>query len=177
MPRCSAWPFEQQPSTHLPEHRGTPGRVTRMVIQAIGVGTFRGQCPEYCGAQHSLMAFEVIALRRAEFDSCLTGSRSRVGSLLHQNSARPRSLHESRLRRMPHRAWRCREPSRTRPHAGGNASPDWSRPASRQHRQHCGLGRKLPAPQTRKRDAVLRSARSHQLGSLSATSGLQMSRC
>jgi cytochrome c oxidase subunit II len=49
----------------------TPGRVTRMVVQADRAGTFRGQCAEYCGAQHSLMAFEVIALPRAEFDAWL----------------------------------------------------------------------------------------------------------
>jgi cytochrome c oxidase subunit 2 len=47
----------------------TPGRVTRLVIQADRPGTFRGQCAEYCGAQHSLMAFEVIALPRPEFDA------------------------------------------------------------------------------------------------------------
>ncbi len=49
----------------------TPGRTTRMVIEADRRGTFRGQCAEYCGAQHSLMAFEVIALPPAEFDAWL----------------------------------------------------------------------------------------------------------
>jgi cytochrome c oxidase subunit 2 len=49
----------------------TPGRITRMVIQADRPGTFRGQCAEYCGAQHSLMAFEVIALPPAEFGTWL----------------------------------------------------------------------------------------------------------
>jgi cytochrome c oxidase subunit 2 len=49
----------------------TPGRTTRMVIQADRPGTFRGQCAEYCGAQHSLMAFEVIALPPAEFSDWL----------------------------------------------------------------------------------------------------------
>lgn len=49
----------------------TPGRTTRMVVQADRPGTYRGQCAEYCGAQHSLMAFEVIAVPRAEFDTWL----------------------------------------------------------------------------------------------------------
>jgi cytochrome c oxidase subunit II len=49
----------------------TPGRTTRMVIQADRAGTFRGQCAEYCGAQHSLMAFEVVALPPAEFAAWL----------------------------------------------------------------------------------------------------------
>jgi len=49
----------------------TPGRVTRMVIQADRPGTFRGQCAEYCGRQHSLMAFEVIAMPQGEFETWL----------------------------------------------------------------------------------------------------------
>ncbi len=50
----------------------TPGRITRMVIQADRPGTFRGQCAEYCGAQHSLMAFEVIALSQPDYDVWLS---------------------------------------------------------------------------------------------------------
>jgi len=48
-----------------------PGRVNRMVIQADRPGAYRGQCAEYCGEQHALMAFDVIALPRAEFDAWL----------------------------------------------------------------------------------------------------------
>lgn len=48
-----------------------PGRVNRMVIQADRTGVFRGQCAEYCGLQHSLMAFDVIALPRTDFDAWL----------------------------------------------------------------------------------------------------------
>jgi cytochrome c oxidase subunit 2 len=46
-----------------------PGRVNRMVIQAGRPGLWRGQCAEYCGAQHALMAFDVLAVSRAEFDA------------------------------------------------------------------------------------------------------------
>jgi cytochrome c oxidase subunit 2 len=45
-----------------------PGRVTRMVIEADRPGAYRGQCAEYCGLQHSLMAFDVVVLPRTEFD-------------------------------------------------------------------------------------------------------------
>jgi cytochrome c oxidase subunit 2 len=38
-----------------------PGRTTRLVVQADRAGTYRGQCAEYCGAQHALMAFYVVA--------------------------------------------------------------------------------------------------------------------
>ncbi len=48
-----------------------PGRVNRMVIEADRPGVFRGQCAEYCGRQHALMAFDVIVLPRAEFDAWL----------------------------------------------------------------------------------------------------------
>lgn len=48
-----------------------PGRVNRMVIQADRLGQWRGQCAEYCGAQHALMAFDVVAVPRAEFDTRL----------------------------------------------------------------------------------------------------------
>jgi cytochrome c oxidase subunit II len=49
-----------------------PGRVNRMVIQADRHGVYRGQCAEYCGTQHALMAFDVMVVPRAEFDKWLT---------------------------------------------------------------------------------------------------------
>jgi cytochrome c oxidase subunit 2 len=48
-----------------------PGRVNRMVIQGDRPGIYRGQCAEYCGRQHALMAFDVIVMPRAEFDAWL----------------------------------------------------------------------------------------------------------
>ncbi|WP_240761567.1 cytochrome c oxidase subunit II [Nitrosococcus wardiae] len=38
-----------------------PGRTNRLVLQADQPGTYRGQCAEYCGGPHALMAFYVIA--------------------------------------------------------------------------------------------------------------------
>jgi cytochrome c oxidase subunit 2 len=49
-----------------------PGRINRTVLQVDRPGIYRGQCAEYCGAQHSLMAFDVIAVPPAEFDAWLT---------------------------------------------------------------------------------------------------------
>ena len=48
-----------------------PGRVTRMTFQADRPGVFRGQCAEFCGTQHALMAFDVVAMPRAAFDAWL----------------------------------------------------------------------------------------------------------
>lgn len=69
-----------------------PGRVNRMVIQADRPGRWRGQCAEYCGAQHALMAFEVIALPRSEFDAWLAG--------LAQSAAEPASAEHRRGREL-----------------------------------------------------------------------------
>jgi cytochrome c oxidase subunit 2 len=44
-----------------------PGHVNRLRVTAAREGTFRGQCAEYCGGPHALMAFYVIA--QSEQDS------------------------------------------------------------------------------------------------------------
>jgi cytochrome c oxidase subunit II len=38
-----------------------PGHVNLMWIQADNPGVYRGQCAEFCGAQHAHMAFRVVA--------------------------------------------------------------------------------------------------------------------
>lgn len=48
-----------------------PGRVNRMVIQADAPGAFRGQCAEYCGGPHALMAFYAVAMTPEEFEAWL----------------------------------------------------------------------------------------------------------
>ena len=48
-----------------------PGRTNRLMMQADRPGVFRGQCAEYCGLQHAMMAFDVLAMPRAEFDAWL----------------------------------------------------------------------------------------------------------
>jgi cytochrome c oxidase subunit 2 len=44
-----------------------PGRTTRLRLQANAPGVFRGQCAEYCGGPHALMALHVVAMPAAEF--------------------------------------------------------------------------------------------------------------
>ncbi|MBM1170021.1 cytochrome c oxidase subunit II [Microvirga arabica] len=46
-----------------------PGRVNVTRFSAERPGIYRGQCAEYCGAQHALMAFYVIALPPDEFEA------------------------------------------------------------------------------------------------------------
>jgi cytochrome c oxidase subunit 2 len=48
-----------------------PGRTTRLRLTAERAGVYRGQCAEYCGGPHALMAFEVIALPPGAYDAWL----------------------------------------------------------------------------------------------------------
>lgn len=44
-----------------------PGRETRLRVRAEKAGEVRGQCAEYCGGPHALMALYVVALEPDEF--------------------------------------------------------------------------------------------------------------
>lgn len=48
-----------------------PGRTNRLLLKADDTGVFRGQCAEYCGGQHALMAFYVIVEPEPEFQKWL----------------------------------------------------------------------------------------------------------
>jgi cytochrome c oxidase subunit 2 len=52
-----------------------PGRTNRLVLHATKPGFYRGVCAEFCGASHTLMAFSVVAMERAEFDRWLDTQR------------------------------------------------------------------------------------------------------
>lgn len=53
-----------------------PGRTNRLRIQAREPGVFRGQCAEYCGAQHARMALFVVALAPGDFSGWLQARRA-----------------------------------------------------------------------------------------------------
>jgi cytochrome c oxidase subunit 2 len=46
-----------------------PGRANRYVFAATEEGVYRGQCAEYCGAQHALMAFYAVAMPPEAFEA------------------------------------------------------------------------------------------------------------
>lgn len=52
-----------------------PGRTNRLVVRATRAGRFRGQCAEFCGLSHALMAFDVVAMEPAAFDAWLAAQR------------------------------------------------------------------------------------------------------
>ena len=45
-----------------------PGRTTRIVLEPTKTGLFRGQCAEFCGAQHTAMALFVKVLPLEEYE-------------------------------------------------------------------------------------------------------------
>jgi cytochrome c oxidase subunit 2 len=53
-----------------------PGRSTQLLLRADKAGTYRGECAEFCGLQHALMAFSVIA------DSPMAYAQWRAGQQL-----------------------------------------------------------------------------------------------
>jgi cytochrome c oxidase subunit 2 len=52
-----------------------PGRETTVMLRADTAGVFRGQCAEYCGAQHAHMAFTVVAEPSEQFEAWLSAQR------------------------------------------------------------------------------------------------------
>jgi cytochrome c oxidase subunit 2 len=49
-----------------------PGRTTHLRVQTSERGRFRGQCAEYCGGQHALMAFVVVTQTAEDFAAWLS---------------------------------------------------------------------------------------------------------
>jgi cytochrome c oxidase subunit 2 len=45
-----------------------PGRTNQLILRAEESGVFRGQCAEYCGAQHAFMALYVVTESEASFN-------------------------------------------------------------------------------------------------------------
>lgn len=46
-----------------------PGRIQHLLITPVRQGQWRGQCAEFCGTQHALMALDVIVSAPAEYEA------------------------------------------------------------------------------------------------------------
>jgi cytochrome c oxidase subunit 2 len=46
-----------------------PGRVNELTVTATKTGRYRGQCAEFCGLSHPLMALELVVLEKDDFDA------------------------------------------------------------------------------------------------------------
>lgn len=69
-----------------------PGRTTRLRLTAERAGVYRGQCAEYCGGPHALMAFEVVALPPADHDTWLARETSTAKAAANEVEQRGQSL-------------------------------------------------------------------------------------
>lgn len=58
-----------------------PGQTNRQWLQADRPGVYRGQCSQYCGAQHAHMAFEVVAEPSDAFRAWLAAQRQPAPAL------------------------------------------------------------------------------------------------
>jgi cytochrome c oxidase subunit 2 len=56
-----------------------PGRQNRLSLKPTKVGLYRGQCAEFCGTSHALMAFPAIVMEGEAFDAWLN-ARSQPSS-------------------------------------------------------------------------------------------------
>ena len=52
-----------------------PGRTNTLVVRADRPGRYRGQCAEFCGLSHALMALDVVAMPSDAFDAWLADQR------------------------------------------------------------------------------------------------------
>ena len=50
-----------------------PGRTNALTVTATRIGRFRGQCAEFCGLSHPLMAFEVVVVSTENYAAYLDG--------------------------------------------------------------------------------------------------------
>lgn len=52
-----------------------PGKANHLRLHASRAGTYRGQCAEFCGGPHALMAFHVVAMEPDAFEAWLASER------------------------------------------------------------------------------------------------------
>ncbi|MBB1600434.1 cytochrome c oxidase subunit II [Variovorax sp. UMC13] len=69
-----------------------PGRSTQLLLRADKAGTYRGECAEFCGLQHALMAFSVTAESPATYAQWRAGQKLPAAEPSEHDSMRGRWL-------------------------------------------------------------------------------------
>jgi cytochrome c oxidase subunit 2 len=69
-----------------------PGRSNVLRLRASQAGIYRGQCAEFCGGVHALMALEVIAMNPGEYDLWLARARLPAAEPATDDALRGRAL-------------------------------------------------------------------------------------
>jgi cytochrome c oxidase subunit 2 len=115
-------------SLWIPELQGkidlVPGRLNTLWLEADHPGVFRGQCAEYCGAQHANMALTVVAHPPGEFEHWLAANRAPAAAPTTAQQTRGQSIVVHGPCSMCHAV--------TGTSAGGRTAPDLTHLASRQ---------------------------------------------
>ena len=80
-----------------------PGQVNRLVLEVEEPGIYRGQCAEYCGGPHALMAFYALAEAPDDFAAWLEREAAPAAAPDDPFLAQGQDLFlTQRLRRLPH---------------------------------------------------------------------------
>jgi cytochrome c oxidase subunit II len=69
-----------------------PGQETTLWLQADRVGTYRGQCAEFCGHQHARMAFLVVVEPAPQFEAWLRQQRRAAERPLERDAQRGEAI-------------------------------------------------------------------------------------
>lgn len=79
-----------------------PGRVNSLTVTARRTGRFRGQCAEFCGLSHPLMAFEAVVVTPGEYAAFLDSLEGEArDAVTPAGTPRRRGVPERRLPRLP----------------------------------------------------------------------------
>ena len=84
-----------------------PGRTNRTCCRPTEPGVYRGQCAEFCGAQHARMAFVVIAAAADHSTPGWRGWPPRGAAGHRAGAAGPAGVSQRHLRGLPHGARPC----------------------------------------------------------------------
>jgi cytochrome c oxidase subunit II len=74
-----------------------PGRTNDMWVRADSAGEFRGQCAEYCGMSHALMALWITAVEPTEFAAWLQRAAARAAERATAAAVEPLAEHGRRV--------------------------------------------------------------------------------
>jgi cytochrome c oxidase subunit 2 len=101
-----------------------PGRTSLIRLRADQAGTYRGQCAEFCGLEHAMMAFLVTAEPNDRYEAWADAQRREASNVLSARESRGRQVFMERSCVMCH----------TVQGSGANAvfGPDLTHVASRQ---------------------------------------------
>lgn len=101
-----------------------PGRTNELRFTATKAGTFRGQCAEYCGGPHAMMALRIVAMEPEDYAEWLTRERKSASALAPKETAIKRGQELFMTNCVA-----CHTVRGTR--AGGRLGPDLTHVASR----------------------------------------------